>query len=219
MPTHCRLAARCRPPGPRLTLPPSGRWLRPRSNSASIPSGFQTTSSCRNTSAPPTRTRSMANSPRFPNPGISRAAGNARLSRRQSATCATGVAVLILPYRHPLLTAKMIATLDNLSGGRVDLGIGVGWMREEFEALGQPAEGRHRAPRAAPRMNSSKSSNPCGHRTSPRTRAASTTSKRCVPTRRRAAPSDLGGRTHARGATSHGAVRRRVATHRWPSAC
>jgi probable F420-dependent oxidoreductase len=51
-----------------------------------------------------------------------------------------GIAVLILPYRHPLLTAKMVATLDNLSGGRVDLGIGVGWMREEFEALGQPAE-------------------------------------------------------------------------------
>ncbi|MBV9325612.1 MAG: LLM class F420-dependent oxidoreductase [Chloroflexi bacterium] len=51
-----------------------------------------------------------------------------------------GVAVLILPYRHPLLTAKMVATLDNLSGGRIDLGIGVGWMREEFEALGQPLE-------------------------------------------------------------------------------
>jgi len=47
-----------------------------------------------------------------------------------------GTHVLILPYRHPLLTAKMVATLDNLSGGRVDLGIGVGWMREEFEALG-----------------------------------------------------------------------------------
>jgi probable F420-dependent oxidoreductase len=51
-----------------------------------------------------------------------------------------GVAVLILPYRHPLLTAKMVATLDNLSGGRIDLGIGVGWMREEFAALGQSAE-------------------------------------------------------------------------------
>src|SRR5712691_12691081 len=47
-----------------------------------------------------------------------------------------GTHVLILPYRHPLLTAKMVATIDNLSGGRVDLGIGVGWMREEFEALG-----------------------------------------------------------------------------------
>jgi probable F420-dependent oxidoreductase len=51
-----------------------------------------------------------------------------------------GVAVLILPYRHPLLTAKMIATLDQLSGGRIELGIGVGWMREEFEALGLPSE-------------------------------------------------------------------------------
>jgi probable F420-dependent oxidoreductase len=47
-----------------------------------------------------------------------------------------GTHVLILPYRNPVLTAKMVTTLDNLSGGRVDLGIGVGWMREEFEALG-----------------------------------------------------------------------------------
>jgi probable F420-dependent oxidoreductase len=47
-----------------------------------------------------------------------------------------GVAVLVMPYRHPLLTAKMVATLDNLSGGRIDLGIGAGWMREEFESLG-----------------------------------------------------------------------------------
>jgi probable F420-dependent oxidoreductase len=48
-----------------------------------------------------------------------------------------GTHVLILPYRHPLVTAKVVASLDVLSGGRVDLGIGVGWMREEFEALGQ----------------------------------------------------------------------------------
>jgi probable F420-dependent oxidoreductase len=47
-----------------------------------------------------------------------------------------GTHVLILPYRHPLLTAKMIASIDQLSGGRLDLGIGVGWMREEFLALG-----------------------------------------------------------------------------------
>ena len=47
-----------------------------------------------------------------------------------------GTHVLILPYRHPLLTAKMVSTIDNLSGGRFDLGIGVGWMREEFLALG-----------------------------------------------------------------------------------
>lgn len=47
-----------------------------------------------------------------------------------------GVSVLVVPNRNPVLTAKQIATLDNLSGGRIILGIGVGWMAEEFEALG-----------------------------------------------------------------------------------
>jgi len=56
-----------------------------------------------------------------------------------------GTHVQVLPYRHPLLTAKMITTLDNLSGGRIDLGIGVGWMREEFEALGSPSYERRGA--------------------------------------------------------------------------
>ena len=48
---------------------------------------------------------------------------------------AIGSSVLILPYRNPLLAAKMVATLDVLSRGRVILGVGVGWMREEFQAL------------------------------------------------------------------------------------
>ncbi len=46
--------------------------------------------------------------------------------------------VLIVPYRPALLAAKALATLDVLSGGRLVVGIGVGWMREEFEALGVP---------------------------------------------------------------------------------
>ncbi len=47
-----------------------------------------------------------------------------------------GVSVLVIPYRHPLLTAKMLATIDQLSSGRIILGAGVGWLRDEFEALG-----------------------------------------------------------------------------------
>nr|MBC8242068.1 LLM class flavin-dependent oxidoreductase [Alphaproteobacteria bacterium] len=44
---------------------------------------------------------------------------------------ATGI--LILPQHNPVITAKQVATLDHMSGGRVLLGIGVGWMREEFD--------------------------------------------------------------------------------------
>jgi probable F420-dependent oxidoreductase len=49
---------------------------------------------------------------------------------------ATGVA--ILPQRNVVYTAKEVATLDQLSGGRVSLGVGAGWLREEFDALGVP---------------------------------------------------------------------------------
>lgn len=49
---------------------------------------------------------------------------------------ATGV--LILPQRNPLVLAKEVATLDVLSGGRVVLGVGVGWLKEEFDAIGVP---------------------------------------------------------------------------------
>lgn len=47
-----------------------------------------------------------------------------------------GTAVLVLPYRPPLLTAKWIATIQELSGERLVLGVGVGWMNAEFRALG-----------------------------------------------------------------------------------
>jgi len=53
-----------------------------------------------------------------------------------------GTGILILPQRHPLYVAKEVATLDVLSRGRFLLGIGIGWLAEEFEALGIPFEER-----------------------------------------------------------------------------
>src|SRR4051794_32240130 len=47
--------------------------------------------------------------------------------------------VLVLPYRNPVLTAKMAASLDGLSGGQLILGVGAGWLEEEIEALDSPA--------------------------------------------------------------------------------
>lgn len=48
------------------------------------------------------------------------------------------LSVMVVPHRNPVLTAKMLATLDVLSGGRVILGAGTGWMEEEFRVLGLP---------------------------------------------------------------------------------
>ena len=61
-------------------------------------------------------------------------------------TMMLGQTVLIMGYRPPVQTAKLIATLDVLSEGRAILGAGIGWMREEFEVLGMPFD--HRGKRA-----------------------------------------------------------------------
>jgi probable F420-dependent oxidoreductase len=55
-----------------------------------------------------------------------------------------GVSAYVMPYRNPVLTAKQAATLDALSDGRLVLAVGVGWLREEFAALGVPFEQRGR---------------------------------------------------------------------------
>lgn len=55
---------------------------------------------------------------------------------------AVGTSVLVIPYRNPVLTAKALATADYLSGGRIILGAGIGWWREEFAALGVPFQDR-----------------------------------------------------------------------------
>jgi probable F420-dependent oxidoreductase len=55
-----------------------------------------------------------------------------------------GTAVLVLPLRHPVIFAKQAASIDVASGGRLQLGVGAGWLREEFDALGVPFEDRGR---------------------------------------------------------------------------
>jgi probable F420-dependent oxidoreductase len=57
-------------------------------------------------------------------------------------TIRLGTGILILPQRNPIVLAKEVATLDHLSGGRAELGVGVGWLEEEFDALGVPFAGR-----------------------------------------------------------------------------
>jgi probable F420-dependent oxidoreductase len=53
-----------------------------------------------------------------------------------------GTTVAVLPYRHPLQVASMAESIDRLSGGRFILGVGVGWAKQEFAALGVPFEKR-----------------------------------------------------------------------------
>jgi probable F420-dependent oxidoreductase len=65
----------------------------------------------------------------------------------RTTTIKLGTAVLVLPQRNALITAKEVATLDRLSGGRTLLGVGAGWLREEFDALRVGFEDR------GPRMN------------------------------------------------------------------
>lgn len=61
-----------------------------------------------------------------------------------TSTVELGTTVVIVPYRHPLLVQRMTANLDRLCDGRLILGVGVGWARAEFAALGVPFERRGR---------------------------------------------------------------------------
>jgi probable F420-dependent oxidoreductase len=73
----------------------------------------------------------------LPDPLVTHAFVAAATSRIRLAT-----GVMLLPQRNPVYTAKHLASLDWLSGGRLDVGIGVGWSREEYAACGVPWEAR-----------------------------------------------------------------------------
>ncbi|MCF7549465.1 LLM class F420-dependent oxidoreductase [Pseudonocardia sp. WMMC193] len=75
----------------------------------------------------------------FPDPLIWLSFAAAVTSRIRLAT-----GVLVLPQRNPVVLAKQVATLDRLSGGRVVLGVGTGWLAEEFAAVGVDFAGRGR---------------------------------------------------------------------------
>jgi probable F420-dependent oxidoreductase len=61
-------------------------------------------------------------------------------------TLRLGTGICLVPQRNPVYTARQVADLDVLSGGRVELGVGVGWLREEFDVVNMPFE--HRGDRA-----------------------------------------------------------------------
>ena len=62
----------------------------------------------------------------------------------QTSRIRLGTAVVNMPFFAPVLLAKQLATLDQVSGGRLDAGLGIGWSQEEYTAIGAPKEGRGR---------------------------------------------------------------------------
>jgi len=117
-----------------------------------------------------------------------------------------GTGVCLLPQRNPVYTAKDVATLDWLSAGRLDFGIGLGWSREEFGALDVPGSA---APRGA--ASTSRSCAASGSTPSRSTTASSTTCLRAGSTRSRCSNPTLRS-TSAVRATRHCAGSRSTAT-------
>ena len=75
-----------------------------------------------------------------PRPGVLAADPARRTSRARRARCASGTAVTVLPWQPPIIVAEQAATVDVLSGGRLDLGVGRGFRAAEFDGFGQSIE-------------------------------------------------------------------------------
>ena len=117
-----------------------------------------------------------------------------------TSTLRLGTAILILPERNPVVLAKELATLDYLSGGRIILGAGVGWLKEEYEALGVPWERRGSRAEEVDRRHAG----PCGPRSGPALTASRRASTDCY-----LRPSPRTGRSLSiSGATARLAARR-----------
>src|SRR6266700_1655722 len=90
-----------------------------------------------------------------------------------------GVSVLNIPFFSPALMAKQLATLDAVCGGRLDVGLGIGWMREEYGAAGAPRSSWPPCARCGPRRSSSSTAS------STRSRARVWSPSRCSARTRR----------------------------------
>ena len=75
-----------------------------------------------------------------------------------------GTSVTVLPYRHPLVTAKAVATVDQVSGGRFIFGIGLGWDEAEFQDLGLSFDGRGAVSNESRSLTRARSSPACNKR-------------------------------------------------------
>ena len=107
-------------------------------------------------------------------------------------TLRVGALVFDNDYKHPAVLAKEIATLDRLSDGRVELGIGAGWMKTDYDALGMPYDSRRCADRSARRRRSPSSR----ARGAPsRSASTATTTRSPTTTASRSRPSSPGRRS------------------------
>ena len=118
-----------------------------------------------------------------------------------AAACTTriklGTGVFVLPLRNALAVAKAVASLDVLSNGRFLFGVGIGWLEDEFDAVGMPFKDRAARAREAVRMMK-----PCGATRRPSSTAGSTTSRRSasIPSRCRSHIRRSSSAASARGA-------------------
>lgn len=80
--------------------------------------------------------------------GWSEALTSLAFAAARTTTIRLGVGVLVVPYRNPVYSARVLATIDLLSDGRLDVGVGVGWSRTEYRALGVGAAFDERGARA-----------------------------------------------------------------------